>query len=93
MKNGIHIIDAIPFEEAPDLRMFTNSQETRIFSAVGKLAASLKRVRDTATVFQADMTMRVSAYAMKDIASEVDGLVMLVMEALQREEPISDDGE
>jgi len=68
--------------------MFTNAQETAIFSAVGKLSAAMGRVDKNSEARLVDMKALVSVYDMKEVAMEIRALVLICMDALGNKEII-----
>lgn len=82
MKNVQAIFDA---SEMPECRMFTNMQETLIFSAAGKLSAIMAKIRQSG-VNQVDMTARVPLHLLSDAHIEIDALKHVCMDALGNKE-------
>jgi hypothetical protein len=81
MKNGTKV-DVQSLADLPECRMFTNMQETLIFSSVGKLSAALDRLKKNATVYAVDMTARVHVSDIEDMREEIRALTLICMEAL-----------
>lgn len=68
-----------------DTRMFTDGEESRIFSIAGELRAALQRAKASYMRYEEDMTVRLPGDRLADIDRYARDLMHLCTQALERE--------